>query len=309
MIWLLVFAVALAAVGAFLLSKSMVVRAVTIGGVAVAAGLYFQMGRPGMGDQPYAQRIAEIEKRSGSDATVESLKLEEVLALLESRSQKNPNDAQLHFRMSLLNDILRQPAKGRADYVAGLKHDPAYAKRLDELLKLSSDTTALAKLPPQDLLMILEERAWQEPGDPQARVMMGRVAESVGEIGQAQLYFQAALARDPNSPQALSSMGRLIFRATGKFDEDVATLYRRAYAGDPNDPAIAIMAALDIWLRGDKPGAEAIWAATLAKLPPDDGLRTMYSVIRRQFAPTDAATSPPAPAPEKPPAKPPQKPK
>jgi cytochrome c-type biogenesis protein CcmH/NrfG len=299
LIWVLILAVALAGVAALMVSKSTTVRAITVGGAALAALGYFLIGKPGMADDPLDRRVADLERRANDAAQAQPLDLAETMALLEHRARTNPNDAEPHFQMALLNDIARRQALGQLDYQAGLRRDEGYRTKLAQLEQASASEAAIAAMQPTEMLMLLENRAWQEPANPTARVMMGRIAEGTGQTQRAMMYYEAALARDPNSAQALAAQAGLIFRATGQFDGDVAGMYRRAYALDPTDPTVGIMAALDKWRSGQKDEAEAMWTDILSRLPPDDRLRTMYQVLRQNFA-SDAA-QPAAPAPAAPP--------
>jgi cytochrome c-type biogenesis protein CcmH/NrfG len=304
LIWVLVLFVALAGVGAWLVSKSTTVRVIAVVAALLAAGTYWLVGKPGMSDQPLARRVAELEKRSTDPAQASQMRMDEVIALLKSRAEKNPKDPAPHFSLAQIYDILGKQTDAQLAYQEGLRRAPEFTKRMEMLDKLSPQQLAEAlqkgEMQTDEVIGLLEYRAWQSPGDPGPRLALAGLYEQINRPEQARMSYEAALARQPDNPKALAKLAGIMFRSTGQLDAEIAGMYRKSYAKDPTDPAVGIMVALDEWNQGRKPEAEQMWAAILAKVPPNDPLRTMYGVIRQRFAPADGA----APGPGGPPAKP-----
>ena len=299
MIWVLLLLVALAGGGAWLVSKSTMVRLIAVSAALLAAGTYWLVGKPGMSDQPLERRVAELEKRSADPAQASQMRMDEVIALLKARAGKNPRDPAPHFSLAQLYDILGKPMEGQLAYQDGLRRAPEFTKRMELLDKLPPQQLAegLQKgtMQTDEVIGLLEYRAWQDPGDPGARLALAGLYEQINRPEQARMSYEAALARAPDNPRALAKLAGIMFRSTGQLDEQIAGMYRKSYAKDPTDPAVGIMVALDEWNQGRKPEAEQMWSAILAKVPASDPLRTMYGVIRQRFAPADDATPrPPA---------------
>jgi cytochrome c-type biogenesis protein CcmH/NrfG len=303
LIWVLLLFVALAVVGALLVSKSMTVRVIAVGAAVLAAGTYWLVGKPGMSDQPLERRVAELEKRSADPEQAAQMRMDEVIALLKGRAEKNPKDPAPHFSLAQLYDILGKQTDGQIEYQDGLRRAPEFAKRMEQLDKLSSEqlATALQKgeMQTDEVIGLLEYRAWMDPSDPTARLSLAGLYEQINRPDQARMSYEAALARQPDNPVALAKMAGIMFRSTGQLTPEIAGMYRKAYAKDANNPSVGIMVALDEWNQGRKPEAEKMWADILAKMPPDDPLRTMYGVIRQRFAPADGAAPTPAGRPAK----------
>lgn len=303
MIWVLLLFVALAGAGALLVSKSTAVRVLAVAAALLAAGTYWLVGKPGMADQPLDRRVAELEKRSTDPALAAQMRMDEVIALLRARTEKDPKDAAPHFSLAQLYDILGRQTDGQLAYQDGLRRAPDFKKRMEQLDRLPSEQLADAlqkgTMQTDEVIGLLEYRAWQDPGDPNARLSLAGLYEQVNRPEQARMAYEAALARAPDNAVALSKLAGIMFRSTGRLTPEIAGMYRKAYAKDPTNPSVGIMVALDEWNQGRKPEAEQMWAAILAKLPPSDPLRTMYGVIRRNFAPTDSAKPGPVASPTK----------
>jgi cytochrome c-type biogenesis protein CcmH/NrfG len=294
LIWVLVLFVALAGIGAWLLSKSTTVRVIAIGAASLAAATYWVVGKPGMSDQPLDRRVAELEKRSADPAQASQMRMDEVIALLKARAEKNPKDPAPHFSLAQIYDVLGKPLDGQLAYQDGLRRAPEFTKRMELLDKYSSQQLAEAlqngKMQTDEVIGLLEYRAWQDPGDAGARLALAGLYEQINRPEQARMSYEAALARQPDNPKALAKLAGIMFRSTGQLDDEIASMYRKAYAKDPADPAVGVMVALDEWNHGRKVEAEQMWSAILAKVPANDPLRTMYGVIRQRFAPAEGAT-------------------
>ncbi|MBY9067301.1 tetratricopeptide repeat protein [Hyphomonas sp. WL0036] len=107
--------------------------------LALGAAGYFMIGKPGMADQPMAERQAELIERVRTDP--ESLTEAEMLSRLEQAVIDKPEDPQPHY---FIGEILR--TKGRTEdavraYQSALRRDqdfvPALVGLADVLTQLS----------------------------------------------------------------------------------------------------------------------------------------------------------------------------
>jgi cytochrome c-type biogenesis protein CcmH len=90
--------------------------------LAGALGLYLFLGRPNLPDAPFAQRLSLLELRA--EAAPDTLKIDEVLAILEARAKNNPNDPRPHLFAAQLLDGAGRDIEADREYRAALKRAP-----------------------------------------------------------------------------------------------------------------------------------------------------------------------------------------
>ncbi|WP_182076122.1 M48 family metallopeptidase [Deefgea sp. CFH1-16] len=88
-------------------------------------------------------------------------------------------------------------------------------------------------------------------------------------ISEANTYLEQAMAKEPNNPVVLDSMGWLRFKQ-GRLNE-AAELLKRAFAQLP-DPEIAAHYAEVLWQKGDKKQAISVLNAAILLEPDDENL-------------------------------------
>jgi cytochrome c-type biogenesis protein CcmH len=131
LIWILVVAVVFVAGGAWLVSRSMMVRGiVAAAGVAAVAG-YWLLGKPAMHDNPLEQRISEIEKLS-----TDQLNGAQLMALAQKRAQEEPNNPGPHIAMGVLMEMAGQPNEAMMAYEAALRRSPDEVEVISRLADL-----------------------------------------------------------------------------------------------------------------------------------------------------------------------------
>jgi cytochrome c-type biogenesis protein CcmH len=160
----------------------------------VAAGaLYLAVGRPGVRDAPYADRMEAIERAS----LVDPLQLgpEQLLAVLADRARKDPDNAEPHYLRGLvLRELQRDAAAARA-FREALKRDPANANAMYEL----ADAMARMqnRLVTPDILRLAAAAAAQKPDDPRAFFYPALAASQEGRRADALRLWPEVLKRLP----------------------------------------------------------------------------------------------------------------
>jgi cytochrome c-type biogenesis protein CcmH len=84
--------------------------------------LYLTLGRPNLPDAPYADRLRILEMRA--EGAPDTLKVDEVLAILEARAKANPNDAKPHLFAGELLDGAGRDVEADREFRAALKRQP-----------------------------------------------------------------------------------------------------------------------------------------------------------------------------------------
>ncbi len=310
MTWVVLAAVVFVLGGAWFVARSTPTRiGVLVLGVA-AAGIYFALGRPDMGDQPLEARIADIQARETSNP--ESVTAEQFLALQQDLARRSPDDP---VPFQKIGNVYF--ANGRADdalsaYRSALRRDPAFEPAADAISELQFrvtgevDEATRTKLPrlgqklvedPQSLtsvqmLALIQERVKVAAEDSEAHRMMGEIYASTGHIDRADTAFGEGLRLAPNDRAIIKAWADARFKATQSIDATTSDLYNRAYRLDTKDLRIGYMAGIGLWLQDRKAEAEAIWADVDSRVTEGGPERQMFAALRQMFG-----VDPPAPAP------------
>jgi Flp pilus assembly protein TadD len=130
-----------------------------------------------------------------------------------------------------------------------------------------------------DRLDVLETRLKQliaiKPDHAQAYNALGyTLADRNLRLGEAREYIQKALSMSPDDAFILDSMGWVEFRL-GNLDGAHEHL-SRAYS-IRQDPEIAAHLGEVLWERGDRAGAERIWAESRTKHPANAELEAVIA--------------------------------
>jgi cytochrome c-type biogenesis protein CcmH len=194
LIWLAVVAVVFVAGGAWLVSRSTLVRGVVaIGGLAAVAAYWF-LGKPEMHDAPLGDRLAEIERQAReAPETMTSMQL---MALLGQRAQQNPQDPTPHMYMGKLLQDANRPTEALLAYESALRRDPDNLETLRELPDLRFQMTGEI-----DALTTALYHAWyrMEPDQLRAGYMAGLGDWLAGRKAEAEALWAEIEARTPES--------------------------------------------------------------------------------------------------------------
>ena len=156
--------------------------ALIAGAILRAGGIYLGIGRPGLADQPMAERTAELEQKAPEDMTPD-----EWLARLEVLTRQRPDDPQPHYFIGqLLANQGRDEDAVRA-YQSALRrnntHVPALMGLGDSLLRMSNGDVS-----PE--LAELFKRAFQlDPSQLRAGFLVGVADWQAGNEADAQAYW------------------------------------------------------------------------------------------------------------------------
>jgi cytochrome c-type biogenesis protein CcmH len=153
--------------------------------------------------------------------------------------------------------------------------DAPFGRRLAELTHRDP-----AKMSPQELLAVLGARARADPNDPRPHLYTGQILSALGRDDEAARAFDAALRRDPNSPEALLGLGRaLVQREQGVVTPTAIELFRRAAEASPNDPTPWLYQALAANQQGDAVESLRLWREVSKRLAPNDPRHAMVAAM------------------------------
>ncbi len=310
MTWIVLVAAVFVVGGAWFVARSTPVRLGVLVAGAAAAGVYFALGRPDMGDLPLDARIADIQARETSNP--ESVTAEQYLALQQDMARKAPNDPSPFQRIGNLYFSNGRMEEALSAYRTALRRDPTFEPAADAISELNFmatgeiDAATRDKLPrlgqkllqdPESLtgvqmLALIQERVKAVPGDAEAHRMIGEIYVSTGHIDQADAAFSEGLRLAPNDRAILKAWADGRFKATQTIDVKTSDLYNQAYRLDTSDLRIGYMAGIGLWLQGKKAEAEAIWADVDRRVTEGGPERQMFAAMRQMFG-IDAPTPPP----------------
>lgn len=190
--WIAAIAVVLAAGATFFLAKSRNSRIVVLACFLAAAGAYWVIGRPDMPDRPLAGRLAEIERQANAD--IDTLSLDQIMALAQKRAQEDPSLPGPHMVMGEILAAAGRPNEAILAYQAALRRDPDFqpaVKSLADLLfKMSGRVDASARQ--------LYHRAYElDPSDLRLGYMAGLGDWQAGERETAEALWADIEARTP----------------------------------------------------------------------------------------------------------------
>ncbi len=188
MIWLVLVAIAAVAAGGLLVSKSWVTRAIVAGSALLAAGGYWMVGRPGMGDEPYSMRVKAIEAKIKSEP--EQVTAMEALAFLQKKARDNPKDPMPHKFMGDLYAEANMPNDAIMAYQAALRRDPDNVGAMTKL----ADVLFMTSQKVDEATAQLYARALElEPGNVRVAIMVGIGDWQAGRKAEAEARWAAAL--------------------------------------------------------------------------------------------------------------------
>ena len=147
--------------------------------------------------------------------------------------------------------------------------DAPYAARI-EMLKQRDPRTSSAE---EALAMWAEiAKAYPRLAEPHAR--SGAILLQLGRAADAARSYDAALRREPDSPEALMGLGRALVQMDGAPSPQALALFQRA--GEvSDDPAPWIYQAWAAMEAGQGDQARRFWREALERMAPDDPRRPM----------------------------------
>ncbi len=199
MIWLAIVAVVFVAGGAWLVSRSMMVRGlVAVAGVAAVGG-YFLLGKPSMPDEPLRVRLAQIQKQ-WDEKGPESLRVDEFLALAEQGARDRPKDPGPHLAIGTIMEMAGRTDEAMLAYQSALRRAPDNVDAIKKLADLRFRSTQQV-----DPVTAALYREWyrKEPTQLRAGYLAGIGAWLEGDKEEAEKIWADVESKSP-SPETRS---------------------------------------------------------------------------------------------------------
>jgi cytochrome c-type biogenesis protein CcmH len=118
-----------------------------------------------------------------------------------------------------------------------------------------------ATLTQDEILLLLQERARENPVDPQPHALMGQVLATAGRDANALRAYQAVLRRAPNDAEAIAEAAAILTRLNGgKVGADALAAFNEALKINPKSIAAQFYLGLVDWQAGRKDAAMSAWA-------------------------------------------------
>lgn len=140
---------------------------------------------------------------------------------------------------------------------------------------LSGDAQTLAASDPQaaevaGLVVELERRMAERPGDPVGWRLLGHAQASLGRWADSAASYARAVATGGGDAQTLAAWGEaLVFAAGGTVSPPAEEVLRRALAADPREPRARYYQGLARLQAGEPQAALALWRGLAAQTPAD----------------------------------------
>lgn len=170
--------------------------------VALALGLYWVVGQPGLPDQPYERRVTEW---AGGDAPLEPA---QVAAVLERAAGETPDQPRVWKMLGAARFEAGDPIGAASAFRKSLTLEPNDAQswaRLGESLVRSNDGMVGA-----DAEAAFVEALKLDPDQLGARYFLGEVALTRGETERARQMWQPLIAAlSPEDPRRADLLNRL----------------------------------------------------------------------------------------------------
>lgn len=125
------------------------------------------------------------------------------------------------------------------------------------------------------------------PNDAQARFMLGRTAEKLGNLREAASSYQGAIDVDPKHVEAIANLGRMYVFA-GAPDRALETI-RQAIVDHPDDPDLLTVRGASRIQQQDRAGALADATRAVSLAPSNENAVALLASIHRQAGELDQA--------------------
>ena len=176
---------------------------VVFGSGVAAVVLYALIGRPGMTEQPFAARAAELASRDPA-----MMNRDELLVRLQALTRERPDDPEPHF---FIGEVLK--SEGRLDeairaYQSALRRDPDY---VPALLGVADGFTTLenGRVSPE-VAQIYAQVYRLDPSKVRAGFMSGLDDWAAGDKAAARAVWDAVTAAIPEGDPRAGMMAALV---------------------------------------------------------------------------------------------------
>jgi cytochrome c-type biogenesis protein CcmH/NrfG len=207
LIWLVLVAVVFVVGGAWLVSKSMMVRGIVLFAGVAAAGAYLLLGRPSMHDAPLSSRLKDIEDQARNSP--ETMTAAQLMALAQQRAQTAPNDPMPHWIMGEILEASGQANEAMLAFEAALRRDPNHVPTAKSLADLRFKTSGKVD---EATTMLYHQVYAAEPDNLRAGYMAGIGDWLAGRKDEARRLLAEIDAKTPKDgpyPQMFSALRQM----------------------------------------------------------------------------------------------------
>ena len=202
------------------------------------------------------------------------------IPLLQKFIAEKPDVAYVHFQLAYAYTALKRPEDARPEYEKCVTLDPKMAEAQLNLgiLLLDSDPKA-AVAPLQKAVELL-------PSESRPRFLLGLAQQRSGELAGALKSFEGAAHLDPTDTESLIQLGRIYLKTNRPNDAEAK--FRAALAVEPQSPEALQGLALSLDAE-KKPEALDAYKAYLAVRPQDTEARSRFVHLLIEQGQTEAA--------------------
>ncbi|MGE3302383.1 MAG: hypothetical protein AB7M12_04660 [Hyphomonadaceae bacterium] len=159
-----------------------------------ALALYLSIGRPELADDPYAPRLAELQRRDPA-----AMPPEELLAVLAARARAAPGDARPHLYAGEILSGQGRDAEAARAFAAALRRDPNSAPALTGMgrvmVRLDEGAVGPAALD------LFRRAAAIDPADPAPWLYQALAATQAGDARARTLWAEVLQRLPPDDPR------------------------------------------------------------------------------------------------------------
>lgn len=184
MIWLALIFVVVTLAAVLLVARTPMIRVALAVGLLLAGAGYWALGKPGAPDQPYAKRLAEIDKLDPN-----KLNLEQAMAKLQDLAAKRPSDPAPHRFMGELLAQMNMPERAAMAYQSALRRDPNDLQSLKSFADMRFLTSGGAV--DADTLNLYRAALERAPDDVRVEFMVGLGEWQGGDRDKAKARWNA----------------------------------------------------------------------------------------------------------------------
>lgn len=182
--------------------------------LAIAGGLYWRMGTPGLPDEPFAERRAERDQAAAAQAQMAQIK--SMVAGLAERLKSTPDDLEGWLRLGRSYAVLGQPDDAAAAFAQAERLRPNDASVLLAEAQALMAGHSLAEPISDQAVALLKRVAALDPANPAAIWYLGLHAVQEGNFAEAREDWQRLLAALPEDSEERKTVAAALDAIKGR---------------------------------------------------------------------------------------------